>query len=40
MAAVLHDWLYETGERSREAADRIFLEAMAVLEAPPGGSGC
>ena len=33
-AAVLHDRLYETGERSRLAADRIFLEAMAVLEVP------
>jgi hypothetical protein len=31
-AAVLHDYLYETGERDRAAADRIFLEAMAVLE--------
>ena len=31
-AAVLHDWLYETGERSRADADAIFLEAMAVLE--------
>ena len=31
-AAVLHDWLYETGERSRAEADRIFLEAMQVLE--------
>ena len=31
-AAVLHDWLYETGERSRAEADRIFLEAMEVLE--------
>ena len=33
-AAVLHDFLYETGERDRVAADRIFLEAMAVLEVP------
>jgi hypothetical protein len=33
-AAVLHDWLYETGERSRAEADRIFAEAMAVLEVP------
>jgi hypothetical protein len=31
-AAVLHDWLYETGERSRAEADAIFLEAMKVLE--------
>jgi hypothetical protein len=31
-AAVLHDWLYETGERSRAEADRIFSEAMQVLE--------
>lgn len=33
-AAVLHDWLYETGERPRLEADRIFAEAMAVLEVP------
>lgn len=33
-AAVLHDWLYETGERPRAEADRIFAEAMAVLEVP------
>ncbi|MBW3617746.1 MAG: DUF1353 domain-containing protein [Proteobacteria bacterium] len=33
-AAVLHDYLYETGERDRASADRIFLEAMAVLEVP------
>jgi hypothetical protein len=34
-AAVLHDWLYETGERSREAADAIFREAMGVLGVHP-----
>jgi len=33
-AAVLHDYLYETGERSRAEADRIFAEAMKVLEVP------
>ncbi|MCG6540158.1 DUF1353 domain-containing protein [Pseudomonas sp. KSR10] len=27
-AAVLHDWLYATGNRSREAADRVFLNAL------------
>lgn len=34
-AAVLHDWLYETGERSRAEADRILLEGMTVLEVAP-----
>lgn len=34
-AAVLHDWLYETGERSRREADAILLEAMTVLEVAP-----
>lgn len=27
-AAVLHDWLYSTGNRSREAADRVFHNAL------------
>lgn len=31
-ASVIHDWLYWTQARSREAADRIFREAMGVLE--------
>jgi len=30
-AAVLHDYLYQTGKYPRKKADRIFLEAMAVL---------
>ena len=30
-AAVVHDWLYWTQERSRRAADDIFLEGMCVL---------
>lgn len=30
-AAVIHDRLYATRERSRRAADRVFLEAMGVL---------
>ncbi len=33
-AAVIHDWLYFSQERSREEADGIFLEAMGVLEVP------
>ncbi len=33
-AAVIHDWLYFTQERSREEADRILLEAMGVLTVP------
>lgn len=27
-AAVLHDWLYSSGQLSREAADRVFLNAL------------
>lgn len=27
-AAVLHDWLYGAGKLSREAADRVFLNAL------------
>lgn len=30
-AAVLHDWLYDTGVVSRARADALFLEAMGVL---------
>ncbi len=33
-AAVIHDWLYATQQRSREEADRILLEAMKVLAVP------
>jgi hypothetical protein len=31
-ACVIHDWLYWQQERPRAAADRILLEAMAVLD--------
>lgn len=27
-AATLHDWLYSSGQLSREAADRVFLNAL------------
>lgn len=27
-AAVLHDWLYSSGQLSRDAADRVFLNAL------------
>jgi hypothetical protein len=27
-AAVLHDWLYRTGSLNREAADRVFFNAL------------
>lgn len=30
-AAVVHDWLYRSGMRSRKKADEIFLEGMLVL---------
>ncbi len=33
-AAVIHDWIYSSQERSREEADRILLEAMEVLSVP------
>jgi len=33
-AAVIHDWLYFTQERTREEADRILLEGMGVLDVP------
>lgn len=33
-AAVLHDWLYRTKAAPRAEADRIFREAMGVLEVP------
>lgn len=28
--AVIHDWLYTTGQRPRAIADKVLLEAMAV----------
>lgn len=34
-AAVIHDWLYWTQERTRLESDRIMLEAMGVLGVPP-----
>lgn len=33
-AAVLHDWLYRTKAVPRAEADRIFREAMVVLQVP------
>jgi len=33
-AAVLHDFLYSIQDRERKASDKIFLEAMSVLEVP------
>lgn len=33
-AAVVHDYLYSTGELSRETADRVLLEAMAAEGVP------
>lgn len=31
-AAVIHDWLYFTQTRKRSECDKIFLEAMEVME--------
>jgi Protein of unknown function (DUF1353) len=31
-AAVIHDWLYWSQQRSRAASDAVLLEAMGVLE--------
>ena len=33
-AAVLHDYLYSKGIRTKKEADLIFLEAMGVLKVP------
>ncbi len=33
-SAIIHDYLYNTRERPREIADKIFLEAMGVLGVP------
>lgn len=33
-AAVIHDWMYVRGGLPRQTADRIFLEAMGVLNVP------
>lgn len=33
-AAVVHDWLYWSQKRERNAADQIMLEAMGVLDVP------
>jgi len=34
-AAVVHDWLYESKIFSRKISDKIFLEAMTVLNIHP-----
>lgn len=34
MPAVIHDYLYSTGQVSRELADRVLLEAMTATEVP------
>ena len=31
-AAIVHDWLCRRGEIERKTADRVFLEAMTVLQ--------
>ena len=33
-AAVVHDYMYRSGDYSREFADYVFLEAMGVLGVP------
>lgn len=33
-ASIIHDYLYETGLRSRKTSDRIFLEGMLALRVP------
>jgi len=33
-AAVVHDFLYRSGVKSRKDADNIFLEAMGTLDVP------
>ena len=33
-AAIIHDYLYETGLESRYRSDKIFLEGMEVLKVP------
>ncbi|EKH4088143.1 DUF1353 domain-containing protein [Escherichia coli] len=33
-AAIIHDWLYDNGLRTKVEADRIFLDAMTVLGVP------
>ena len=33
-AALLHDWLYYSGEYTRAAADRLFLDAMRSCGVP------
>ena len=33
-AAVIHDWLYKTGLKPRDIADRVLLEAMKVARMP------
>lgn len=33
-AAIIHDFLYSTGIKSRKESDKIFLDGMAVLNVP------
>lgn len=33
-AAIIHDWMYDNGLRTKKAADRIFLDGMVVLGVP------
>lgn len=33
-AAIIHDWLYDNALRTKAEADRIFLDAMTVLQVP------
>lgn len=33
-AAIIHDWLYDNALRTKREADRIFLDAMTVLNVP------
>lgn len=33
-AAIIHDWMYDIGLRTKREADRIFLDAMKVLKVP------
>lgn len=33
-AAIIHDWMYDNGLRTKREADRIFLDAMKVLKVP------
>lgn len=39
-AAVVHDWLYKTGQYSKSRSDYIFKEAMEVLNTPKWKVNC